>query len=108
MGLRPLIKKTGTAATSLLSRDHTIVVSRSGLITISGGKWTTYRKMAEDASKQGRAMGKTAAKSLCHNEPPRSSHLAARMLRDATAWLHPAVSLYTPEHRIFYTSTKWQ
>jgi len=48
VGLRPLIKKTGTATTSLLSRDHTILVSKGGLITVSGGKWTTYRKMAED------------------------------------------------------------
>lgn len=47
-GLRPLIKKTNAATTSLLSRDHTILVSASGLITVSGGKWTTYRKMAED------------------------------------------------------------
>jgi glycerol-3-phosphate dehydrogenase len=48
VGLRPLIKKTDTATTSLLSRDHTILVSKAGLITVSGGKWTTYRKMAED------------------------------------------------------------
>lgn len=41
--------KHGEAAkTSTLSRDHTILVSESGLITITGGKWTTYRKMAED------------------------------------------------------------
>lgn len=46
-GLRPLVKK-GTGKTSLLSRDHTIIVSPSGLVTITGGKWTTYRKMAED------------------------------------------------------------
>lgn len=44
---RPLVKK-GTGKTSLLSRDHTIIVSPSGLVTITGGKWTTYRKMAED------------------------------------------------------------
>ncbi|TKK67478.1 glycerol-3-phosphate dehydrogenase/oxidase [Ilyomonas limi] len=48
VGLRPLIKKGGNATTSLLSRDHTILVSKSRLITVSGGKWTTYRKMAED------------------------------------------------------------
>lgn len=48
VGLRPLIKKTGAATTSLLSRDHTILISKGGLITVSGGKWTTYRKMAED------------------------------------------------------------
>lgn len=48
-GLRPLVKQRGAKNTSLLSRDHTILVSKSGLVTITGGKWTTYRKMAEDA-----------------------------------------------------------
>jgi len=47
-GLRPLVKATGEASTASLSREHTIVVSRAGLITVTGGKWTTYRKMAED------------------------------------------------------------
>ncbi|CAN5714258.1 glycerol-3-phosphate dehydrogenase/oxidase [soil metagenome] len=47
-GLRPLVKHGEAAKTSTLSRDHTILVSESGLITITGGKWTTYRKMAED------------------------------------------------------------
>ncbi|GGH14527.1 glycerol-3-phosphate dehydrogenase/oxidase [Silvibacterium dinghuense] len=49
-GIRPLVK-AGSAAgkTSALSRDHTIHVDSSGLLTIVGGKWTTYRKMAEDA-----------------------------------------------------------
>ena len=48
-GLRPLVRASGAANTALLSRDHTIVVSPSGLVTITGGKWTTYRKMARDA-----------------------------------------------------------
>ena len=48
-GLRPLIKQKGLRITSSLSRDHTIFSSSSGLITVTGGKWTTYRKMAEDA-----------------------------------------------------------
>lgn len=47
-GLRPLVKHGEAARTSTLSRDHTILVSESGLVTITGGKWTTYRKMAED------------------------------------------------------------
>lgn len=47
-GLRPLVKATGEASTASLSREHTIVVSKAGLITVTGGKWTTYRKMAED------------------------------------------------------------
>lgn len=49
VGIRPLVKaKTGGTNTSKLSRDHTILISNSGLITITGGKWTTARKMAED------------------------------------------------------------
>ena len=46
VGLRPLVK--GDGKTSALSRDHVIDVDRSGLLTITGGKWTTYRHMAED------------------------------------------------------------
>ncbi len=46
-GLRPLVKSSGKR-TAALSRDHLITVSDTGLITITGGKWTTYRKMAED------------------------------------------------------------
>ena len=48
-GLRPLVKAQEGKNTASLSRDHVIVVSPSGLITIAGGKWTTYRKMAQDA-----------------------------------------------------------
>ncbi len=47
-GLRPLVKESGNSSTKKLSRDHTILVDRSGLVTVTGGKWTTYRKMAED------------------------------------------------------------
>lgn len=50
-GLRPLIAghSGGKARTASLSREHTVVVSDSGLVTITGGKWTTYRAMAESA-----------------------------------------------------------
>lgn len=47
-GLRPLIKNDEASSTAAISRDHAILVSESGLITVSGGKWTTYRKMGED------------------------------------------------------------
>lgn len=47
-GLRPLVKRGDGSHTAALSRDHTIDVSASNLITLTGGKWTTYRKMAED------------------------------------------------------------
>ena len=49
VGIRPLVKAGGPSSkTSALSRDHTIHVDNSGLLTITGGKWTTYRHMAED------------------------------------------------------------
>jgi glycerol-3-phosphate dehydrogenase len=48
-GIRPLVKAGKTRHTAKLSRDHTIEISPSGLISITGGKWTTYRHMAEDA-----------------------------------------------------------
>lgn len=47
-GLRPLVKQGDAKSTAVLSRDHTILISGSGLLTITGGKWTTYRKMAEE------------------------------------------------------------
>jgi len=46
-GLRPLVKGN-SKKTAELSRDHLITASDAGLITITGGKWTTYRRMAED------------------------------------------------------------
>jgi glycerol-3-phosphate dehydrogenase len=48
-GLRPLAAPKGDGqATKEISRDHKLFVSPSGLVTITGGKWTTYRKMAEE------------------------------------------------------------
>lgn len=51
-GLRPLVKAGDGKDTASLSRDHTLIVSKSGLVTITGGKWTTYRKMAQDTIDQ--------------------------------------------------------
>lgn len=50
VGLRPLVKPQSDDGgdTKALSREHTVLVSRSGLVTVTGGKWTTYRAMAED------------------------------------------------------------
>jgi len=55
-GLRPLVRKGG-GKTSQLSRDHTILVSQSGLVTVTGGKWTTYRRMGQDAVDRAREVG---------------------------------------------------
>jgi glycerol-3-phosphate dehydrogenase len=50
VGLRPLVKPPDDEGdnTKALSREHTVIVGRSGLVTVTGGKWTTYRAMAED------------------------------------------------------------
>jgi len=50
VGLRPLVKPQDDDGDSTkgISREHTVLVSRSGLVTVTGGKWTTYRAMAED------------------------------------------------------------
>jgi glycerol-3-phosphate dehydrogenase len=50
VGLRPLVRPMGDEGeqTKGISREHTVLVSKSGLVTVTGGKWTTYRAMAED------------------------------------------------------------
>ncbi len=55
-GQRPLVRGD-VADTKRISREHEVVVSNSGLVTILGGKWTTYRKMAEDTLTQAIAVG---------------------------------------------------
>ena len=61
VGLRPLVRppktEAGGAPTKQLSREHTVLVARSGLITVTGGKWTTYRSMAEDVLDHAMARG---------------------------------------------------
>ena len=56
-GLRPLVRGDGTGSTKSVSREHAVFVSRSGLVTVIGGKWTTYRKMAEDVLDDAVAVG---------------------------------------------------
>jgi glycerol-3-phosphate dehydrogenase len=61
-GLRPLVKPMGKSKTSTISRDHTIHVSPSGMVTITGGKWTTYRHMAEDVVTRAAQVGSLDAR----------------------------------------------
>ncbi len=51
-GIRPLVRAGDAKNTAALSRDHTIHIDGSGLLTVAGGKWTTYRNMAEDCVDQ--------------------------------------------------------
>jgi glycerol-3-phosphate dehydrogenase len=71
VGLRPLVKPLGKNGedTKALSREHTVLASRSGLITVTGGKWTTYRAMAEDVLEtclEGRLIERTPPGATAH------------------------------------------
>lgn len=73
-GLRPLALPTnnnakGKKSTKDISRNHVLQVSNSGLVTITGGKWTTYRKMAEDTVDKAIAVAGSAYK------PCKTQHL---------------------------------
>ncbi|MDX1957639.1 MAG: FAD-dependent oxidoreductase [Leptospiraceae bacterium] len=65
VGLRPLISPDGNTNTKSISREEVILVSDSGLITMSGGKWSTYRKMAEDLVNKIVLSGKLIPHSSC-------------------------------------------
>ena len=57
-GIRPLVRAGDSANTAALSRGHTIRIENSGMVTICGGKWTTYRHMAEDCVNQAAILGR--------------------------------------------------
>jgi glycerol-3-phosphate dehydrogenase len=118
-GLRPLIRPQGAKGmnTARLSREHAVFVSQSGLVTITGGKWTTYRPMARDAvDHAARVAGlpgrpcETAALKLHGWQLPTEKSMGHRsfygadlpaveaLAREHSAWsnpLHPAL-VYTP------------
>jgi len=56
-GIRPLVKMGDGKNTAALSRDHTVHIDQCGLLSIAGGKWTTYRNMAQDAVNQAATLG---------------------------------------------------
>ncbi|RFP65328.1 glycerol-3-phosphate dehydrogenase/oxidase [Hymenobacter lapidiphilus] len=68
-GLRPLAAPTGGAtSTKEISRSHKIIVSASGLLTVVGGKWTTYRRMGEDVVDRAITLGALSS------APSRTAH----------------------------------
>ena len=56
-GIRPLVKSGNDKNTAALSRDHTIHIDQTGLLTVTGGKWTTYRNMAQDCVNHAATLG---------------------------------------------------
>jgi glycerol-3-phosphate dehydrogenase len=91
VGLRPLVKPTQEEGVSTkgLSREHSVSVSRSGLVTVTGGKWTTYRAMAEDVLSQ-------CVSSQLLSAPLQPQHPAA-VFKGAGAFLGRPVSLTAPQ-----------
>jgi len=62
VGIRPLVGNGNASSTAALSRDHTIRIDASGLLSIAGGKWTTYRRMAEDCVNQAATLARLPEK----------------------------------------------
>jgi glycerol-3-phosphate dehydrogenase len=68
-GIRPLVRRGVGANTAALSRDHVVHIDKSGLVTICGGKWTTYRRMAEDCVNQAARFGQMEARASTTENP---------------------------------------
>jgi len=91
-GQRPLVRSGQASKTAAISRDHTVLISASGLVTIVGGKWTTYRKMAEDTIDRAaplaalpRVLSRTGNLPL-HGAPRNREALGDPALLDQCAW----------------------
>jgi glycerol-3-phosphate dehydrogenase len=118
VGIRPLVKAGDGGNTAALSRDHTIQIDESGLLNITGGKWTTYRHMAEDCVNHAAMLGKLPEKDCVtkhlnihgfHNQAAKFGSLAVygsdapaiqALMRSNTAWaqrLHPELPYVAAE-----------
>ncbi|MCQ8896183.1 glycerol-3-phosphate dehydrogenase/oxidase [Limnobacter humi] len=94
VGLRPLVKQGGAGDTKSISREHTIATADSGLITITGGKWTTYRSMAEEV------VNLVCRQLALRNKPSRTRMLRLEddlPNRNPEARLHPRLQLTQAE-----------
>ena len=87
VGIRPLVKAPGNHRPSSLSRDHTIHIDDSNLLTITGGKWTTYRRMAEDCVNHAITLG--------------NLRVAVRDRQSACTRLSPASGVARLSHRLW-------
>jgi len=88
-GIRPLVTNPNSKDTKSLSRSHVVEVSKSNLVTIAGGKWTTYRMMAKDCV--------DAAVKVGEIEPPKESDTLGMRLEGGHKW--------TPNHFIKLAQT---
>lgn len=99
VGLRPLVAPpSSSGATQVISREHTIVVDPGGLVTVTGGKWTTYRAMADDVLRRCFEHGLLPARNVCWT--------AEHPLVGAPAPNRPTVPLHQPPGPHLY-GTDW-
>lgn len=84
-GLRPLVKDPNKADTASLARNHVIEVTDSKMLTIGGGKWTTYRHMAEETIDK--------AVEVCGLTPKRECVTAGLLLEGGHDW-HPLMHIH--------------
>ena len=93
VGLRPLVKPPTDASgqTKKISREHTVLISPSQLVTVTGGKWTTYRAMAEDVLKHCFESKLLVAKASCSTE--NLTLVGAQTGQAVTHSMHEAPSL---------------
>jgi glycerol-3-phosphate dehydrogenase len=86
-GLRPLVRDAGSGRTADLSRRHRVAPSASGMITVTGGKLTTYREMAEDTVDAAvRLLGDSGGGGRARGRRVRRSRTARLRLRGAEGW----------------------
>lgn len=86
-GIRPLVRAPGVASTAALARDHVIHIDRSGLVTICGGKWTTYRHMAEDCVDQAATLAQLPEQPcVTHHLHVHGFHEAAKQFGDLAVY----------------------
>jgi glycerol-3-phosphate dehydrogenase len=99
VGLRPLVAPPESAevGTKTISREHTIVVDPSGLVTVTGGKWTTYRAMAEDVLQRCFDAGLLSARPLAHTEFHRLIGAPATGTLTTPIYAEPGEHLYGTE-----------
>lgn len=98
-GIRPLVATKDAGNTASLSRSHMVRIENSGMVTICGGKWTTYRHMAEDCVDQAATLGRlperecVTAHLRIHGFDWSADRLEALRAEDATLAerLHPAL-----------------
>ncbi len=93
-GIRPLVRGGESESTAELSRDHTIHITSSGLLTIVGGKWTTYRNMAEDVVDHAQTLGELDDRPCTTRELHiHGHHEHAERFGDYAAWGSDAPAL---------------